>query len=65
MGYDFDCLISRRDTNALAEDGFENYLFGSDAPAPVLDVPREELISMLRICSSLRRMRQSTPSASD
>ncbi|RQR30299.1 putative C-S lyase [Burkholderia sp. Bp9143] len=46
MGYDFDRLISRRGTNALAEDGFENYLFGADAAAPALDVPREELISM-------------------
>ena len=46
MSYDFDRLISRCGTNALAEDGFENYLFGANAPMPALDVPREELISM-------------------
>jgi cystathionine beta-lyase len=46
MSYDFDRLISRCGTNALAEDGFENYLFGANAPVPALDVPREELISM-------------------
>ncbi|AXF12572.1 aminotransferase (plasmid) [Paraburkholderia graminis] len=46
MAYDFDRLISRSDTNALAEEGFSNYLFGADAPAPALEVPKENLISM-------------------
>ncbi|AMP75741.1 MalY/PatB family protein [Ralstonia solanacearum] len=46
MSDDFDRLISRRGTNALAEEGFENYLFGAGVPAPELNVPREELISM-------------------
>lgn len=46
MGYDFDRLISRRGTNALAEEGFENYLFGADGARPSLGRPTEELISM-------------------
>ncbi|WP_240690405.1 hypothetical protein [Burkholderia cepacia] len=46
MGYNFDRSISRRNTNAMAEEGFANYLFGADAPALALEMPREELISM-------------------
>lgn len=46
MGYNFDHSISRRNTNAMAEEGFANYLFGADAPALALEMPREELISM-------------------
>ncbi|RWO48631.1 MAG: putative C-S lyase [Mesorhizobium sp.] len=45
MTFDFDRIIPRTATNAVAEDGFENYLFGSDADLK-LPVPRSELISM-------------------
>lgn len=46
MSFDFDKSISRQGTNALAEDGFENYLFGAEPLAPPLQVPATELISM-------------------
>jgi cystathionine beta-lyase len=45
MTYDFDRHIDRRGTNALAQDGFEGYLFGGGEP-PALPVPREDLIAM-------------------
>jgi cystathionine beta-lyase len=45
MTFDFDRIISRTATNAVAEDGFENYLFGGDADLK-LPVSRSELISM-------------------
>jgi cystathionine beta-lyase len=45
MTFDFDRIIPRMATNAVAEDGFENYLFGGDADLK-LPVPRSELISM-------------------
>lgn len=45
MTFDFDRIIPRTATNAVAEDGFENYLFGDDADLN-LPVPRSELISM-------------------
>ena len=45
MTFDFDRIISRAATNAVAEDGFEDYLFGGDAGLK-LPVPRSELISM-------------------
>lgn len=46
MSFDFDKPISRKGTNALAEDGFENYLFGTEPLVPPLQVPATELISM-------------------
>jgi cystathionine beta-lyase len=46
MRFDFDQPISRKGTNALAEDGFENYLFGADPSASPLQVPATELVSM-------------------
>lgn len=45
MTFDFDRIIPRTATNAVAEDGFENYLFGGDADLK-LPVPRSKLISM-------------------
>lgn len=45
MTFDFDRVISRAATNAVAEDGFENYLFGGDADLR-MPVHRSELISM-------------------
>ncbi len=45
MTFDFDRIIPRTATNAVAEDGFEAYLFGGDAELK-LPVPRSELISM-------------------
>ncbi|MNV23250.1 Cystathionine beta-lyase PatB [compost metagenome] len=45
MTFDFDRIISRSATNAVAEDGFEDYLFGGDAGLK-LSVPRSDLISM-------------------
>lgn len=45
MTFDFDRIISRAETNAVAEDGFENYLFGADANLK-LPVPRSDLIQM-------------------
>lgn len=45
MTFDFDRIIPRTATNAVAEDGFEAYLFGVDADLK-LPVPRSDLISM-------------------
>ena len=45
MVYDFDTAIDRRDTNALAHDGFESYLF-RDGGKPELPAAREDLIAM-------------------
>ena len=46
MTFDFDQPISRQGTNALAEDGFENYLFGAEPLVPPLQAPATELVSM-------------------
>lgn len=46
MTYDFDKLIDRKGTNALAQDGFDDYLFGSDREPANLQCSREDLISM-------------------
>ncbi|KAB2904426.1 MAG: putative C-S lyase [Burkholderiaceae bacterium] len=46
MTFDFDKPISRQGTNALAEDGYENYLFGAEPLVPPLQVPATELVSM-------------------
>lgn len=46
MTFDFDQPISRQGTNALAEDGYENYLFGAEPLVPELKVPSMELVSM-------------------
>lgn len=45
MIHDFDTHIDRRTTNALAQDGFEGYLF-RDGGTPELPVSREDLIPM-------------------
>lgn len=46
MSFDFDQLISRQGTNALAEDGYEKYLFGVEPLVPPLQVPAMDLMSM-------------------
>lgn len=46
MSFDFDRIISRHGTNALSEEGFNNYLFGGGENAADLPIPRSELISM-------------------
>lgn len=45
MTFDFDRIIPRTATNAVAEDGFETYLFGPDAGV-TLPMPRGDLIQM-------------------
>ena len=45
MKYDFDKVIDRRGTNAMATDGFREYLFG-DIKDLKLNCPDRELISM-------------------
>ncbi|OAJ56005.1 aminotransferase [Paraburkholderia ginsengiterrae] len=45
MTFNFDKIISRQGTNALAEDGYENYLFGASSAEP-LNLPSGDLISM-------------------
>lgn len=42
----FDQIIDRKNTNALAYDGYESYLFGPDENFPKIKYSREELISM-------------------
>lgn len=44
--YDFNQIIDRRETNALAEEGFEGYLFGGNTDLPNLHSSRKDLISM-------------------
>lgn len=46
MTFDFDQPISRQGTNALAEDGYENYLFGAEPLVPPLQLPGTDLVSM-------------------
>lgn len=46
MTFNFDQPISRHGTNALAEDGYEHYLFGTEPLASPLQVPAVELVSM-------------------
>ncbi len=45
MSYDFDEVIDRRNTGAMAKDGFRNYLFGGQDPV-VLPCADEDAISM-------------------
>jgi cystathionine beta-lyase len=45
MTFDFDRIIPRTATNAVAEDGFETYLFGPDAGV-TLPMPHADLIQM-------------------
>lgn len=45
MQYDFDEIIDRRNTNAMAKDGFRPYLF-ADQPPVVLPCPDDEALSM-------------------
>lgn len=45
MAFDFDRIIARAGTNALAEDGFEGYLFGGQS-VPMPPARRADLISM-------------------
>ncbi len=44
--YNFDAIIDRSQTNALAKDGYVGYLFPPDAPAIQLSHPEEDLISL-------------------
>lgn len=46
MMFDFDQVIPRLGTNALAQDGYENYLFGADPSASPLQIPERDLLSM-------------------
>lgn len=46
MAYDFDQLIDRRGTNAMAQEGFRTYLFGDEGPAVTLPCPDDETLSM-------------------
>ncbi|MBP6796474.1 MAG: PatB family C-S lyase [Luteimonas sp.] len=46
MRFDFDALIPRTGTNALAQDGYQHYLFGTDTLDPPLRLPAEALMSM-------------------
>ncbi len=44
--YNFDDIIDRSNTNALAKDGYAGYLFPPDAPAIQLSHAEEDLISL-------------------
>lgn len=46
MQHDFDRLIPRHETNAVAVEGYEGYLFGADSASLTLDRPREDIINM-------------------
>lgn len=46
MKYNFDQFIDRQNTNALAHDGFENYLFGPSDNFPIINYEKNELIQM-------------------
>lgn len=46
MSTPFDQIINRKNTNALAYDGYESYLFGSSDNFPQIKYSKEELISM-------------------
>lgn len=46
MSTSFDQVIDRKNTNALAYDGYESYLFGPDENFPQINYSRQELISM-------------------
>jgi cysteine-S-conjugate beta-lyase len=46
MSTPFDQIIDRQNTNALAYDGYENYLFGSNENFPKINYSRKDLISM-------------------
>jgi cystathionine beta-lyase len=46
VAFNFDQPISRQGTNALAEDGYEKYLFGAEPLVPPLQVPAMDLMSM-------------------
>ncbi len=46
MQLNFDRLIPRHETNAVAVEGYEGYLFGADSASLTLDRPREDIINM-------------------
>jgi cystathionine beta-lyase len=46
MSTPFDQIIDRQNTNALAYDGYESYLFGSNENFPKINYSRKDLISM-------------------
>ena len=45
MSFDFDSIIDRRGTNAMAQEGFRGYLFGGQAPV-VLPCADDDALSM-------------------
>lgn len=46
MNYNFDSNIDRSNTNALAEEGYLNYLFAGKKITPKANLKKEKLISM-------------------
>lgn len=46
MSTQFDQIIDRQNTNALAYDGYESYLFGPHENFPQINYSRKDLISM-------------------
>ncbi|MBC7457852.1 MAG: putative C-S lyase [Bdellovibrionaceae bacterium] len=46
MNNQFDQIIDRQNTNALAFDGYESYLFGPNESFPKIKYSKQELISM-------------------